>query len=105
MTEAAEQTDWGIAGKPAQAIRTITIAMTDAMRFSPEAFVQEGDRCASSSRTRAHAARNGDRHPRRAGDARRHDGQIPAWCTTSLHGARRSGKTGEIVCISTASQL
>jgi len=44
MTEAAEQTDWGIAGKPAQAIRTITIAMTDAMRFSPDSIaVQEGD--------------------------------------------------------------
>jgi len=44
MIESAEQTDWGIAGKPAQAIRTITIAMTDAMRFSPDSIaVQEGD--------------------------------------------------------------
>lgn len=44
MTGSAEQTDWGIAGKPAQATRTITIAMTDAMRFSPDSIaVQEGD--------------------------------------------------------------
>jgi uncharacterized cupredoxin-like copper-binding protein len=44
MIESAEQTDWGIAGNPAQAIRTITIAMTDAMRFSPDSIaVQEGD--------------------------------------------------------------
>ena len=41
---AAEQTAWGIAGKPAQVTRTITIAMTDAMRFSPDNMtVQEGD--------------------------------------------------------------
>jgi len=43
-TGSAEQTDWGIAGKPAQVTRTITIAMTDAMRFSPDSIaVQEGD--------------------------------------------------------------
>ena len=40
----AEQTAWGIAGKHAQAKRTITIAMTDAMRFTPDAItVQEGE--------------------------------------------------------------
>ena len=40
----AEQTAWGIAGEPAQVTRTITIAMTDAMRFSPDSLmVQEGE--------------------------------------------------------------
>jgi uncharacterized cupredoxin-like copper-binding protein len=40
----AEQTAWGIAGQSAQAIRTITLVMTDAMRFTPDALtVQEGD--------------------------------------------------------------
>jgi uncharacterized cupredoxin-like copper-binding protein len=40
----AEQTIWGIAGKPAQATRTITLDMTDAMRFTPDKLtVQEGD--------------------------------------------------------------
>jgi uncharacterized cupredoxin-like copper-binding protein len=40
----AEQTAWGIAGEPAQATRTITIAMTDAMRFSPDSLVvREGE--------------------------------------------------------------
>lgn len=41
---AAEQTDWGIAGKPSQVARTITIDMSDAMRFAPGSLdVQEGD--------------------------------------------------------------
>jgi len=35
----AEQTAWGIAGKPAQAKRTITLDMTDAMRFTPDAII------------------------------------------------------------------
>ena len=40
----AEQTAWGIAGQPTQATRTITLVMTDAMRFTPDALtVQEGD--------------------------------------------------------------
>jgi len=40
----AEQTAWGIAGQSAQATRTITIVMTDAMRFTPDTLtVQEGD--------------------------------------------------------------
>ncbi len=40
----AEQTAWGIAGKPAQAQRTLTLDMTDAMRFTPDAVtVQEGE--------------------------------------------------------------
>jgi len=40
----AEQTAWGIAGKPAQAKRTITIDMTDAMRFTPDTLtVKEGE--------------------------------------------------------------
>ena len=39
-----EQTAWGIAGKPARAKRTITLDMTDAMRFTPDALcVQEGE--------------------------------------------------------------
>jgi uncharacterized cupredoxin-like copper-binding protein len=40
----AEQTAWGIAGKSAQVNRTLTIAMTDTMRFTPDKLaVQEGD--------------------------------------------------------------
>jgi len=40
----AEQTAWGIAGKPAEARRTIPLDMTDAMRFTPDAVaVQEGE--------------------------------------------------------------
>ncbi|MGB9129959.1 MAG: cupredoxin family protein [Thiobacillus sp.] len=40
----AEQTAWGIAGNPAQAKRTLTLDMTDAMRFTPDAItVQEGE--------------------------------------------------------------
>lgn len=41
---AAEQTAWGIAGKPAQATRTVTLDMTDAMRFTPDTLtVKEGE--------------------------------------------------------------
>jgi uncharacterized cupredoxin-like copper-binding protein len=41
---AVEQTAWGISGKPAQVSRTITLDMTDAMRFTPDNItVQEGD--------------------------------------------------------------
>ncbi|OGU19773.1 MAG: plastocyanin [Hydrogenophilales bacterium RIFOXYD1_FULL_62_11] len=41
---AAEQTAWGIAGTPAQATRTVTLDMTDAMRFSPDTLtVQAGE--------------------------------------------------------------
>jgi uncharacterized cupredoxin-like copper-binding protein len=41
---AAGQTAWGIAGDPSQVTRTITLAMTDAMRFIPDSItVQEGD--------------------------------------------------------------
>jgi uncharacterized cupredoxin-like copper-binding protein len=44
MESVAEQTAWGIAGKPAQISRTVTIDMTDAMRFMPDSIaVQEGD--------------------------------------------------------------
>jgi uncharacterized cupredoxin-like copper-binding protein len=40
----AEQTAWGTAGEPAQVTRTITIAMTGALRFSPGSLtVQEGE--------------------------------------------------------------
>jgi len=40
----AEQTAWGIAGKPAQVTRTVTLDMTDAMRFTPDRLtVQAGD--------------------------------------------------------------
>lgn len=40
----AEQTPWGIAGTPAQVTRTVTIDMTDAMRFTPDQLtLQEGD--------------------------------------------------------------
>jgi uncharacterized cupredoxin-like copper-binding protein len=39
-----EQTAWGIAGKPADARRTVTIDMTDAMRFMPDKItVEEGE--------------------------------------------------------------
>ena len=39
-----EQTAWGIAAQRADARRTITVDMTDAMRFSPAAItVQEGE--------------------------------------------------------------
>lgn len=39
-----DQTAWGIAGKRADAKRTITIDMADAMRFVPDAItVQEGE--------------------------------------------------------------
>lgn len=39
-----EQTAWGIAARPADARRTITIDMTDAMRFTPDRIaVQEGE--------------------------------------------------------------
>lgn len=41
---AAEQTDWGIAGKPARVTRTIKIDMTDAMRFTPDKItVKQGE--------------------------------------------------------------
>ena len=40
----AEQTDWGIAGMPEQVTRTITLDMTDAMRFTPDSLtVRKGD--------------------------------------------------------------
>ena len=40
----AEQTEWGIAGRVAAVSRTITLDMTDAMRFAPDHLgVQEGD--------------------------------------------------------------
>lgn len=40
----AEQTAWGIAGKPAQVNRTLIVDMTDAMRFTPDQItVREGD--------------------------------------------------------------
>ena len=38
---AAEQTAWGIAGTPAQVTRTISIDMTDAMRFTPDQLTVE----------------------------------------------------------------
>lgn len=41
---AAEQTAWGIAGTRADVTRTLTVDMTDAMRFTPDSFrVQEGE--------------------------------------------------------------
>jgi uncharacterized cupredoxin-like copper-binding protein len=41
---AAEQTAWGIAGKPTHVIRTITLEMSDAMRFTPDRLaIEEGD--------------------------------------------------------------
>ncbi len=44
VEDAAEQTAWGIAGAPAQVTRTVTIDMTDAMRFIPDQLtVREGD--------------------------------------------------------------
>ncbi|MBW8372074.1 MAG: cupredoxin family protein [Thiobacillus sp.] len=40
----ADQTAWGFGGKSAQVSRTITIAMTDAMRFTPDTLtVEEGE--------------------------------------------------------------
>jgi uncharacterized cupredoxin-like copper-binding protein len=40
----AEQTAWGVAGKPAQITRTIELDMADTMRFIPDKLtVQEGD--------------------------------------------------------------
>lgn len=40
----AEPTAWGIVGKPAEASRTITLVMDDAMRFTPDSVsVREGD--------------------------------------------------------------
>lgn len=40
----AEQTEWGIAGRSAAVSRTITLDMTDAMRFAPDHLsVQEGE--------------------------------------------------------------
>jgi uncharacterized cupredoxin-like copper-binding protein/Cu/Ag efflux protein CusF len=39
-----EQTDWGIAGKPAWVTRTVQIDMTDAMRFTPDKItVKQGE--------------------------------------------------------------
>ena len=44
MVAAPEQQDWGIAGDAKAAKRTITITMTDNMRFSPDRIeVNEGD--------------------------------------------------------------
>jgi uncharacterized cupredoxin-like copper-binding protein len=43
-TSTPEQQDWGIAGEAKAAQRTITITMTDNMRFSPDRIeVNEGD--------------------------------------------------------------
>jgi uncharacterized cupredoxin-like copper-binding protein len=40
----AQQQDWGIAGNPRAVRRTITLSMSDAMRFSPSSIqVNEGD--------------------------------------------------------------
>ena len=40
----AEQQPWGIAGRPKAAGRTITVTMTDAMRFNPDRIrVRQGD--------------------------------------------------------------
>jgi uncharacterized cupredoxin-like copper-binding protein len=40
----AEQTPWGIAGDPAKVNRTVSVDMSDAMRFSPDSVaVEEGD--------------------------------------------------------------
>jgi uncharacterized cupredoxin-like copper-binding protein len=40
----AEQTEWGIAGSSGEVSRTITLDMTDAMRFAPDHLsVQEGE--------------------------------------------------------------
>ncbi|MFO7542145.1 MAG: cupredoxin family protein [Thiobacillus sp.] len=40
----AEQTAWGVAGNPGQVTRTISIDMTDAMRFTPDTLsVKEGE--------------------------------------------------------------
>jgi len=41
---AAGQTAWGVAGTPAQVNRTVTLDMTDSMRFTPDKLtIQEGD--------------------------------------------------------------
>lgn len=41
---AAEQTAWGIAGNPAEVARTVTLDMSDTMRFTPDTLsVEEGD--------------------------------------------------------------
>lgn len=41
---AAEQTAWGIAGNPAEVARTVTLDMSDTMRFAPDTLsVEEGD--------------------------------------------------------------
>ena len=41
---AAEQTAWGIAGTPAEVGRTVTVVMSDAMRFTPDVVsVQQGE--------------------------------------------------------------
>lgn len=41
---AKEQKDWGIAGDAAPGLRTITLRMTDDMRFAPEHFtVKQGE--------------------------------------------------------------
>jgi uncharacterized cupredoxin-like copper-binding protein len=43
-TTVKEQKDWGIAGDPAQVSRTIQIAMTDDMKFTPNAIsVKQGE--------------------------------------------------------------
>jgi uncharacterized cupredoxin-like copper-binding protein len=43
-TYQAEQKDWGIMGEKHAATRTITLAMTDSMRFTPDSItVNEGD--------------------------------------------------------------
>ncbi len=40
----AEQTAWGVAGNPAQVTRTISLDMSDAMRFTPDTLaVKEGE--------------------------------------------------------------
>jgi uncharacterized cupredoxin-like copper-binding protein len=44
VEDAVEQTSWGIAGTLAQVVRTVTIDMTDAMRFIPDQLtIREGD--------------------------------------------------------------
>jgi len=43
-TTVAEQKDWGIAGQPRQVQRTITLSMSDAMRFTPDRIeVRQGE--------------------------------------------------------------
>lgn len=44
VTVVAEQTPWGIAGDSAKVNRTVTVDMSDALRFSPDSVaVEEGD--------------------------------------------------------------